>query len=350
MFKLDILRQKFDASLLNSTTRFLGFPCTQRFNHAHLANYLQWLTNNIGDPYQSGSFMVNSKEIERAVIKHYADLYHLSTHEDQVDLPKNYWGYVLTMGSTEGNMYGIYSGREYLIGTAIADVANSDLNDKKTYHVQMTPKNSSFPRDKLDPVVFYSSHSHYSIAKASRVLRVKDFGEVAMEQGWVRPAGVKIPGNDSPSPKEWPHELPTNYDGSINLELLTKIVEPFAKSGHPLIFVFNLGTTVTNAMDPIKQAINEVVSLQKRYGNDKRIFSVKVKDKTLEQIRDNNWFHIDAALGGGYMPYYEKLHPSKDYPYMFDFRLPEVCSIVTSGHKWPGAPWPTGVFIMRKSK
>ena len=33
----------------------------------------------------------------------------------------------------------------------------------------------------------------------------------------------------------------------------------------------------------------------------------------------------------------------------FDFRLPEVNSIVMSGHKWPGAPWPCGIF-MTKSK
>ena len=28
---------------------------------------------------------------------------------------------------------------------------------------------------------------------------------------------------------------------------------------------------------------------------------------------------------------------------VFDFRLDHVASIVTSGHKWIGAPWPCGI-------
>jgi histidine decarboxylase len=65
----------------------------------------------------------------------------------------------------------------------------------------------------------------------------------------------------------------------------------------------------------------------------------------------NHWFHIDGALGAGYMPYAEMLYKkeNKEWKYDYDFRLKEVCSIVISGHKWMGTPWPTGIYVMRKS-
>lgn len=95
------------------------------------------------------------------------------------------------------------------------------------------------------------------------------------------------------------------------------------------------------------------------------MFHVQYEDGTIhEKKRQNHWFHCDAALGGGYMPYLEKAYDQKmftppthfegenlenwKFP-VFDMRLEQVNSIVTSGHKWPGSPWPTGVFLMRKS-
>ena len=52
------------------------------------------------------------------------------------------------------------------------------------------------------------------------------------------------------------------------------------------------------------------------------------------------------------MPYLEKVYEKegKTWSHTFDFRIPEVSSMVISGHKWPGCPWPTGIFLMRKGK
>jgi histidine decarboxylase len=76
--------------------------------------------NNIGDPFIDGAFRANTKVVERAVLDHYAKLFNIGTEKgnDETNplLPNDYWGYILSMGSTEGNMYGVYSGREYLTG------------------------------------------------------------------------------------------------------------------------------------------------------------------------------------------------------------------------------------------
>ena len=51
------------------------------------------------------------------------------------------------------------------------------------------------------------------------------------------------------------------------------------------------------------------------------------------------------------MPYVEKLYSksAEKWDYSFDFRHEKVCSIVLSGHKWIGSPWPTGIYVMRKN-
>lgn len=94
--------------------------------------------------------------------------------------------------------------------------------------------------DKLEKhketVIFYSDASHYSIAKATRVLRIHTFGEIAKDHKWPCPSEIRQVDDDEFS---WPHELPTSYEGSIDLNSLKLIVEPFAKEGYPLIFILN---------------------------------------------------------------------------------------------------------------
>ena len=63
------------------------------------------------------------------------------------------------------------------------------------------------------------------------------------------------------------------------------------------------------------------------------------------------WFHVDGALSAAYMPFLEMAHKNgltdiKPGP-AFDFRLDFISSIVTSGHKWIGNPWPCGVYLTK---
>ena len=67
--------------------------------------------------------------------------------------------------------------------------------------------------------------------------------------------------------------------------------------------------------------------------------------------RKGFWFHVDGALGAAYAPFLQMAYESGltelKPPLIFDFRLGFVSSIVTSGHKWIGAPWPCGIYISK---
>ena len=94
----DILNTFADAALSQ-----VGYPANQDFDYSELLPFLQYAGNNIGDPFQGSNFRLNTHDIEREVIATFADLMHLEQ--------KQAWGYV-TSGGTEGNMHGLFMGRE----------------------------------------------------------------------------------------------------------------------------------------------------------------------------------------------------------------------------------------------
>ena len=107
-----------------------GYPVNQSFDYSKLYPLLGYCGNNIGDPFGYSRYQSNTHEIEREVVQAMAKLARLPAEES--------WGYV-TSGGTEGNMYGIYVGRE-LLG---------------------------------DPVAYFSEDTHYSIPKILHVLRIR---------------------------------------------------------------------------------------------------------------------------------------------------------------------------------
>ena len=78
------------------------------------------------------------------------------------------------------------------------------------------------------------------------------------------------------------------------------------------------------------------------------LFERKVATASGCDTRTGYWIHIDAALGGTYMPFLKMAKERglvQDSGPDFDFALPYVHSITMSGHKWIGAPVPCGVFM-----
>lgn len=124
--KLDKLYEKFKESYKTS----LGYPCNTAYDYTLLERFFEYSINNVGDPFDDGLYRINTKEFERDVLSFFAHLYHISENE--------YWGYV-THGGTEGNMYGLYLGRE--------------VYDKG--------------------IVYFSEDTHYSIFKIVHVLGMK---------------------------------------------------------------------------------------------------------------------------------------------------------------------------------
>jgi histidine decarboxylase len=110
------------ASMHDSMQQFLGYPVARDFDYAPLYRFLQFPSNNIGDPFQSSTYRLGTREMEREVIAFFAQMFKAPADD--------HWGYV-TNGGTEGNLYGLYLARE------------------------MYPKG----------IVYFSEDTHYSVAK-----------------------------------------------------------------------------------------------------------------------------------------------------------------------------------------
>jgi histidine decarboxylase len=91
------------ARLCGLKRHFVGYPCNQDFDYSALAPFLDFAFNNVGDPFGGSNMPLNTHEFEREVLTEFARF---------TRAPEGaWWGYV-TSGGTEGNMYGLYLGRE----------------------------------------------------------------------------------------------------------------------------------------------------------------------------------------------------------------------------------------------
>ena len=61
---------------------------------------------------------MNTKWMECNVLDYYASLWN-GKWSYKLEDPETYWGYVLTMGSTEGNLYAAWNARDYLSGKCL---------------------------------------------------------------------------------------------------------------------------------------------------------------------------------------------------------------------------------------
>ncbi len=334
---------------------FLGYQANQALDYAgELDQYLDVQLNNIGDPFQTGNFKLNSKWIERAVLDYFAELWHLPTPHLEMyqengelngnieDIGNRYWGYVVSMGSTEGNLYGIRNARDYLHGKVLAvDTATSKQRMHRGFfhRAKGSKERLSHTETAYQPVLFYSRATHYSIDKIKDILLFDTFSEV----------GKALYPNECPIGREWPEHVPTYEDDSIHLEDLYKLVDFFAAKGHPIAVNFNYGTTFRGAYDDIKGASAEIIRILTRHGIAERDFVVNINGTEVHSKRDGYWFHVDGALGAAYGPFFEMIQaedPSFNIPPSFDFRNP-IHSISMSGHKEIGAPWPCGIYMTR---
>tara|TARA_B100000683_G_scaffold275551_1_gene326691 strand:+ start:900 stop:2105 length:1206 start_codon:yes stop_codon:yes gene_type:complete len=108
---------------------FLGYPCNGKFDYRPLYQFLDYPLNNVGDPFVSSNFTLNTHAVEREVINIFQNL----TGAD----PKDTWGYC-TNGGTEGNMYGLFLAREI------------------------------YPKG----IVYFSEETHYSVNKIIKCLNI----------------------------------------------------------------------------------------------------------------------------------------------------------------------------------
>ena len=136
--RLDDLLENFGEM----ASRFVGYPVNLDYDYSALLPFMQHSGNNVGDPHHESNFASNSHTFEREVIGTFSDL--MKIPRDQS------WGYV-TSGGTEGNLYGLYMGREL------------------------------FP----DGIVYFSEDTHYSVVKILRLLKARNIMVRSQDNGEV---------------------------------------------------------------------------------------------------------------------------------------------------------------------
>lgn len=344
---------KLERYFADMQSRFLGYQTNQSLHlQQDMAKFLDYHFNNVGDPFAPSHFTLDSRAAERAVLAYYAKLWHAAPREydskGHLTNPNAYWGYVLTMGSSEGNNYALWNARDYLSGKTL--MLEPDANGHHSWVQDTAPADN---QNAYTPVAFYSQDTHYSVAKALRVLGIPTFYEVGTK---MYPHANPLDPNGS-----WDLAVPSQDGnagpGSIDVDKLVTLVEFFARMGHPILVNLNYGSTFKGAYDDVEtictRLTNEVFipykldKRQVRYGRDSH-------NKELTDERTGYWIHVDGALGATYGPFLQQAianqhadgHPGGKLP-RFDFSIPEVSSIVTSGHKYPGAPWPCGIFMTK---
>lgn len=315
----------------------------------HLSKYLNTLLNNIGDPFVSGSLAKNTKFAERAVLDYYASLWNAKWPSRPGD-PDSYWGYVLSMGSTEGNLYSLLQGRDYLKGKPLYESTQTAPDLRLAFDSAGAEQTVDNP-NAFRPVAFFSEDRHYSIFKALRTMEIPTYGDVG---------AVEYPGQ-CPITEDgsWPLNVPSVEGddvypvgrGEIDVEKLAAVVEFFAARGHPILLILTVGTTFKGAHDPVAMVGERLMPIFRRYGLAQRRVGHDPARPELEDWRTGFWIHVDGALGAAYLPFLEMAyhagHVDRRGP-TFDFRLPFVHSVVMSGHKWPGTPWPTGIYMTKR--
>ncbi len=120
----------FDEDMKKKTRSMLGYPINTKNEYRILNRFFDYSLINLGDPFVPSSYRINAEKFEIEVLKFFAKLY---------KMPKDdFWGY-LTSGGTEGNIHGIFVGR------------------------QLYP----------DGILYFSKDTHYSISKIARLLRIE---------------------------------------------------------------------------------------------------------------------------------------------------------------------------------
>ena len=197
--------------------------------------------NNAGSPFEASYGCMSTLWMERNVLDYYASLWHAKWPHDPRD-PDSYWGYTLTMGSTEGNLHTLWTARDYLSGKY---TSGSNIKSKcalSSYHYNQCKCPSDKP-NAFSPVVFYSHDAHYSLMKAAAAIAVPSFYEMGTQKypeecplgtgtGWL--LAVPCVGGDA-------------GPGTIDIDALKTLVDFFSGRGHPIIVIFSYGTTSKGA-------------------------------------------------------------------------------------------------------
>ena len=317
--------EQTQGKLEEGAENMFGFMVSQDWHcPRHMQSSMVGVSANIaGDPFTvAKAYNHMPKWVERNVLDYFASLWNAKWPHNPDD-PESYWGYVLTMGSSEGNLHALWSARNYL-----------------------TLESSNMDNPAAQPVLFFSQNANFSICKLADIVGLMQFHQV----------GEELYPDQNPLGGDWVQGVPcTGGDagpGTIDIDALEKLVDFFSAKGHPIVVLFSYGTTLKGSCDDVKSGGERLVNVLKNNNMYERTI-YNSADPSKSVLRKRFWFHVDGALSAAYMPFLEMAYkngltdvaPASE----FDFRLDFVSSIVTSGHKYIGTPWPCGVYLTRNS-
>jgi len=179
----------FLAEQIKHSTTYFGYPEVPENNDLSIlgiSSLAKMHLNNAGDPWVHGNAKMHTKEFEREALDFVARLY---------GIENRYWGYI-TSGGTEGNLYSMYTGREY------------------------------FTAHSKKPFFLYAESSHYSLAKNARLLHLESKAIDAQDSG----------------------EMDYEHLQSVLSQLKTSEGTDLG-----IIINLNIGTTMTGAIDNLKK-------------------------------------------------------------------------------------------------
>ena len=139
--QVDKLEELFEE-ISKAKQSFLGYPVSKDFDYSALYKFLEHPINNLGDPFEEGTYKVQTRDMEREVVRFFAKLFRANLND--------YWGYV-TNGGSESNLYGLYLARE------------------------------TFPK----AMVYYSETTHYSVKKNIHLLNIPSIVIRSQENGEI---------------------------------------------------------------------------------------------------------------------------------------------------------------------
>lgn len=281
---LDVALKSFLPTMLEKSEHFLGYQANNDLPPVDsISKLLEIHMNNAGDPYIDTYCKTHCKTIERSVMRYCAELWNDDPRIDSdPNHPENFWGYVLNMGSTEGNLNALWNAREYFINN----------------------------NDDSAPMVFFSKDTHYSVPKSCGILSL--------------PQTI----------------IDSDQYGRINIDKLCEKVEnTLQKSPRPIIIVYNMGTTFKGAYDDAQTGIAEINKIVDKYN----IKYWNHLDGALGGFIVP--FLRRGILEGNIIEQekYKDTNQSVEIP-EFGFNL-DVQSCNASFYKWFGAPYPTGIFM-----
>ena len=319
-------------------TNMLGFQGNEKFNYPILSELCDVHLDNEGDPFNQlkPSTTGNTKWLERNALDYYASLWHAKWPHNPSD-PDSYWGYIAPIGATEGNIFALRSARDYLSGL----ICGSEPHPVQSF---IQGQYGTDNPNAYKPVAFFSTDSHFGITKGLQVCDISTFHEI----------GTQFYSDENPLGGAWHHSVPCEGGdagpGSIDVKALTKLVDFFSKKGHPVILLFNYGSTFKGAYDDIKSVEEAILPILKKNGMyERKLYHPEKPSSSF--TRKGFWFHVDGALASSYMPFIEMGYKQgliEDIPGpVFDFRLESVSSIVTSLGKYIGSPLPSGICMTR---